>query len=318
MWVAVFTGSSAGPTTHRLAAAAFAETLARRGVGIVYGGGRVGLMGTLADAALAAGGEVVGVMPQHLVDREIAHRSLTRLDIVADMHERKARMADLADAFVAMPGGAGTLEELFEAWTWGQLGLHEKPTALLDVNGFFAPLQQQLQVMCADGYIDRRFVESLGVADSADAFLRFVGSYSHPSRKWSTPAPAETTKRLFSVGWLAIEGQQLLAVRARGRDRFYLPGGKIEPGETNEAALRREVREELGIGSVRSGPRSPSTPMPTTYPAHGSRCTVSTRSRLARLTRGVRSSKSPGSAAMTPHVPHPPSERCWRGSRPTT
>ncbi len=114
----------------------FARELAVAGVGIVYGGGRVGLMGVLADAALAAGGQVVGVIPQHLVDGEIAHDRLTRLDVVASMHERKARMAELGDAFVALPGGAGTLEELFEVFTWGQLGLHAKPTALVDPDGF--------------------------------------------------------------------------------------------------------------------------------------------------------------------------------------
>ena len=140
MRVAVFTGSQAGPPSHRDAAAAFATDLARAGVGIVYGGGHVGLMGVVADAALAAGGEVVGVIPQHLVDDEVAHPGLPRLEVVDSMHERKARMADLADAFVALPGAAGTLEELFEAWTWGMLGLHAKPTALLDVDGFWQPL----------------------------------------------------------------------------------------------------------------------------------------------------------------------------------
>ena len=127
--VAVFAGSAAGPTAHLDAAADFARRLAEAGVGIVYGGGRVGVMGVVADAALAADGEVVGVMPQHLVDREIAHRGLTRLDVVADMHARKARMTELADAFIALPGGPGTLDETFEAWTWGQLGLHDKPVA---------------------------------------------------------------------------------------------------------------------------------------------------------------------------------------------
>ena len=182
--VAVFAGSAAGPTAHLDAAADFARRLAEAGVGIVYGGGRVGVMGVVADAALAADGEVVGVMPQHLVDREIAHRGLTRLDVVADMHARKARMTELADAFIALPGGPGTLDETFEAWTWGQLGLHAKPVALLDVDGFYRPLVDQLRVMAADGYLGRPQLDALGMVTDAEQFLRFVEDYAHPPREW--------------------------------------------------------------------------------------------------------------------------------------
>ena len=182
--VAVFAGSAAGPTAHLDAAADFARRLAQAGVGIVYGGGRVGVMGVVADAALAADGEVVGVMPQHLVDREIAHRGLTRLDVVADMHARKARMTELADAFIALPGGPGTLDETFEAWTWGQLGLHAKPVALLDVDGFYRPLVDQLRVMAADGYLGRPQLDALGIVADAEQFLRFVEDYAHPPREW--------------------------------------------------------------------------------------------------------------------------------------
>ena len=155
-----------------------------RGIDLVYGGGHVGLMGVVADAALAAGGEVVGVIPQHLVDDELAHPGLPRLEVVSSMHERKALMADLADAFVALPGGAGTLEELFEAWTWGMLGLHAKPTALLDVDGFCQPLLVQLRRMVDDGYLDGRRLDALGVVTSADELLAFVATYEHPARKW--------------------------------------------------------------------------------------------------------------------------------------
>ena len=161
-----------GPPSHRAAAAAFAADLARAGVGIVYGGGRVGLMGVVADAALAAGGEVVGVIPQHLVDDELAHPGLPRLDVVDSMHERKARMAELADVFVALPGAAGTLEELFEAWTWGMLGLHAKPTALVDVDGFWQPLLAQLRRMVDDGYLDAARLDALGVVTDAAGAAR--------------------------------------------------------------------------------------------------------------------------------------------------
>ena len=185
MRVAVFTGSQSGPPSHRSAAAELAAGLARAGVGIVYGGGHVGLMGVVADAALAAGGEVVGVIPQHLVDDEVAHPGLPRLEVVQTMHERKAVMADLADAFIALPGAAGTLEELFEAWTWGMLGLHAKPTLLFDVDGFWQPLLAQLRRMVDDGYLDGARLDALGVVRSADGLLEFVEGYRHPPRKWT-------------------------------------------------------------------------------------------------------------------------------------
>lgn len=188
MRVAVFTGSHAGPAVHADAAAAFATDLARAGVGIVYGGGNVGLMGVVADAALAAGGEVIGVIPQHLVDDEVAHPGLPRLEVVQTMHERKAVMADLSDAFVALPGAAGTLEELFEAWTWGMLGLHAKPTALVDVDGFWQPLVGQLRRMVDDGYLDAARLDALGVVQDAAELLAFVADYRHPARKWTAPS----------------------------------------------------------------------------------------------------------------------------------
>src|SRR3978361_2029930 len=189
MRVAVFTGSHAGPPSHADAAAAFATQLAKAGVGIVYGGGRVGLMGVVADAALAAGGEVIGAIPQPLVDDEVAHPGLPRLEVVQSMHERKAVMADLADAFVALPGAAGTLEELFEAWTWGMLGLHAKPTALLDVDGFWQPLLLQLRRMVDDGYLDAVRLDALGVVTDGTGLLAFVENYAHPARKWGAGPP---------------------------------------------------------------------------------------------------------------------------------
>ncbi|VTN77064.1 lysine decarboxylase family protein [Klebsiella pneumoniae] len=132
--IGIFCGSSAGEHPLYLETARLVgRTLAQQGLALVYGGGKVGLMGAVADAALEAGGVVIGVMPRGLVEREIAHRGLTELHVVEDMHERKTKMAALADGFIALPGGAGTLEEIFEQWTWAQLGIHEKPCAFLNI-----------------------------------------------------------------------------------------------------------------------------------------------------------------------------------------
>jgi uncharacterized protein (TIGR00730 family) len=139
--VAVFCGSSSGRhATYRDAAEATGREIAKRGLRLIYGGGKVGLMGAVADAALAAGGEVIGVIPEHLRDAEVAHAGLTSLEVVPTMHIRKARMAELADGFLALPGGFGTLEEFCEVLTWTQLALQAKPCALLDVDGFYSPL----------------------------------------------------------------------------------------------------------------------------------------------------------------------------------
>ncbi|MBN8999547.1 MAG: TIGR00730 family Rossman fold protein, partial [Rhizobiales bacterium] len=136
MRVCVFCGSSAGNRPgYREAALALGRTLAERGAELVYGGSKVGLMGAVADAALAAGGRVIGIIPTSLRDKEIAHEGLTELYVVGSMHERKAMMADMSSGFIALPGGIGTLEELFEIWTWAQLGYHRKPVGLLDIEG---------------------------------------------------------------------------------------------------------------------------------------------------------------------------------------
>ena len=152
--VCVFCGSQLGSKPAYLEAARrMGESLARRKLGLVYGGASVGLMGAVADAALAAGGEVIGVLPGPLQKKELAHAGLTRLHLVGSMHERKAKMASLADAFVALPGGLGTLEELAEVLTWAQLGLHRKPCALLDVDGYFAPLLTFLDRAVAERFV---------------------------------------------------------------------------------------------------------------------------------------------------------------------
>jgi hypothetical protein len=138
---------------YAAAARELGEVMARRDIGLVYGGGNVGLMGVLADAMVAASAEVIGVIPEALVARELAHQGVSELRVVGTMHERKALMADLADGFIALPGGLGTLEELFEALTWAQLGLHTKPCGLLDVAGFFDDLDRFLDRVVADGFV---------------------------------------------------------------------------------------------------------------------------------------------------------------------
>lgn len=172
MRVCVFCGSSAGKGPAYLAAAVeTGRTLATRGIGLVYGGARVGTMGAMADAALAAGGEVFGVIPRSLVEREIAHDGLTELHVVSDLHERKATMARLSDAFLALPGGAGTLEELFEVFTWAQLGLHAKPIALLDVHGYYQPMLRFLDHMTEEGFLSPASREQLLVESEIERVL---------------------------------------------------------------------------------------------------------------------------------------------------
>ena len=138
---------------------------------VIYGGGRTGLMGALAEGALGAGGEVIGIMPKHLVDLEVAHTGLAELHVVASMHERKALLAEMSDGFLAMPGGLGTMEELFEIWTWGQLGLHGKPYGLLEMNGFFAPLLAFLDHAVTEGFLGKENREMLAVATDGRALV---------------------------------------------------------------------------------------------------------------------------------------------------
>ena len=148
-----------------------------RGIGIVYGGGKVGLMGAVADAALAAGGEVVGIMPQELIDREIGHPGLSEMHIVASMHERKAMMAELSQGFIALPGGAGTLEELIEMFTWLQLGMHRKPIGVLNVNGYYDGLAALFDHAVQEGFVREPHRASLHVEADPEALLaRFEGS----------------------------------------------------------------------------------------------------------------------------------------------
>jgi uncharacterized protein (TIGR00730 family) len=169
--------------------AAFGRFLAESGRRVVFGGGRTGLMGALAEGALAAGGEIVGVMPRHLVEREVAHTGLSELHVVGSMHERKARLAELSDGFVALPGGLGTLEELFETWTWGQLGLHRKPYGLLDIGGFFAPLLEFLDHAVREGFIRAEYRALLLVDSDPSALLDRMEAFDPPLLgRWLDPA----------------------------------------------------------------------------------------------------------------------------------
>jgi len=168
----VFTGSSpGGHPDYATAAAALGRELAAQDIGVVYGGAAVGLMGVVADAALAAGGEVIGVIPQSLVDREVADVDADELVVTDTMRERKQVMEDRADAFIAMPGGIGTLEEFFEAWTAGYLGMHDKPVVMLDPFGHYTGLLTWLHGLVDSGYVTQRALDRLVVVDDVDAAL---------------------------------------------------------------------------------------------------------------------------------------------------
>lgn len=177
----VFCGAQPGARpAYREAAAAFGRLLAESGIGVVYGGASIGLMAAVADAALEAGGEVIGVIPQALVDREVAHHGLSDLRIVHSMHERKALMAELSDGFVALPGGVGTLEELFEVWTWSHLGLHRKPCALLDVQGFYSGLHTFVDHMETEGFLRPGVRDMLIVEREGPRLLTALRGYRAP------------------------------------------------------------------------------------------------------------------------------------------
>jgi uncharacterized protein (TIGR00730 family) len=175
--ICVFCGSTAGTRPeYAQSARQFGQLLAKEGVGLVFGGGKVGLMGEVAQGALEAGGRVVGVIPRGLVEREIAHEGLTELHVVETMHERKALMADLSHAFVAMPGGLGTLDELFEIWTWFQLGIHQKPIGILNIRGFFDPLLAAVGAAAREGFIRASLASSVIVSANGLGLLKALRS----------------------------------------------------------------------------------------------------------------------------------------------
>ena len=174
----VYCGSSAGKhPEYTEQARAFGTEMARRGIALVYGGGNVGLMGIVADAVLAGGGKATGVIPRQLVEREVAHKGLTELVVVDTMHQRKTRMFELSDAFVALPGGFGTMDEMFEMLTWRQLGLGDKPCAFLDVDGFYAPLVEMMDRMVAERFLHADQRNDLWHGEDIDAMVAWMRAY---------------------------------------------------------------------------------------------------------------------------------------------
>ena len=188
--ICVYCGSSAGTDPRFLEEAIRCGTLlAQADLTLVYGGGKVGLMGAVADAALAAGGRVTGVMPQDLVDQEIAHKGLSELRVVASMHERKLAMADLSDGFLCLPGGPGTFEEIFEQWTWALLGFHAKPCGFVNVAGYYDLMAATIQQMADNGFIAQPYVDMLIYRETTAGVVEAFRGYVAPPPKWSTTRP---------------------------------------------------------------------------------------------------------------------------------
>ncbi len=185
--VCVYCGSSNGAKPlYAEAARSFGRALVAANLALVYGGGKVGLMGAIADEVMAAGGRAIGVIPELLVDKEVGHNGLTELHVVPDMHQRKKMMADLSDAFVALPGGAGTLEELFEVYTWAQLGYHQKPVALFNVDGYYDPLIAMLAHTVREGFMRQTYFDILQIDRNPDALISRLQRYRPPARdKWA-------------------------------------------------------------------------------------------------------------------------------------
>jgi len=185
MKVALYCGSSHGNNPLFTTQTKYlAKLLAEKRIDIIYGGGKVGLMGILADTAINAGVHVIGVMPRFLVDHELAHPDVHQLLVVDSMHERKAAMAQHADAFIALPGGPGTMEEIFEAWTWAQLGLHNKPCAFLNIDGYFNEIIAFFDKMILKGFMNSVYKDMLVISADPDDLLAQIEAYQPPQAKW--------------------------------------------------------------------------------------------------------------------------------------
>lgn len=184
--IVVFCGSSSGyEEIYKTQASLLGKALAKRNIELIYGGANIGLMGAVADAVLKAGGKVIGVLPNFLREKEIAHNGLTQLILVDSMHERKLKMSELCDGIIALPGGYGTLEEFFEMLTWAQLGLHQKPVAILNVDGFYDSLSILIQTMVEKGFLKKINKEMLLINDDIDLLLEQMQTYKAPDvGKW--------------------------------------------------------------------------------------------------------------------------------------
>ena len=248
MRICVFCGSKSGNNAlYAAAASEMGQTLAQSGIEIVYGGGRVGLMGVLAEAALSAGGRVIGVMPRSLVDSEIQHSGLTELHVVQSMHERKTKMSELADAFIALPGGAGTLEEIFEQWTWAQLGIHQKPCGFLNSNGYFDPLRMMIDQMAGEGFLHEAHASMLVFDANPGAIIEVFRGYSAPMTKWQAGLGSRPAPKIIRIVAAVIKDNtgRVLLVRKKGTRPFMQPGGKVRDTESHLETLGRELTEEL-------------------------------------------------------------------------
>jgi uncharacterized protein (TIGR00730 family) len=184
--IAVYCGSSKGIHPHyEQAAIALVHVLFNKGIGLVYGGGNVGIMGIIADEMIRLGGEVIGVIPRSLMDKEVGHTGITQQIVVENMHQRKAKMFELSDACIALPGGIGTMEELFEAFTWSQLGFHHKPCGVLNVSGFYEPLHNLLQHMVDHQFLKQEFKDMLIFNDDAEQLINQLENFKFPQvLKW--------------------------------------------------------------------------------------------------------------------------------------
>ncbi|MFB2539138.1 MULTISPECIES: TIGR00730 family Rossman fold protein [unclassified Acinetobacter] len=186
--IAIYCGSLIGQhDIYAEQARLVGKTLAQQNITLVYGGGHVGLMGEVANACLAAGGKVVGVMTKHLVDKEIAHKHLTELYVVENMHQRKQKMADLADGFIALAGGAGTMEEMFEQWTWAQIGIHQKPCAFLNTLNYYDDLFKFIQHMANESFLKQDYADMLIKSDDIEEIIQIFRTYHAPASKWDKP-----------------------------------------------------------------------------------------------------------------------------------
>ncbi|QMI89704.1 TIGR00730 family Rossman fold protein [Bacillus velezensis] len=186
--ICVFAGSNPGVNEeYKRKAAELGEYMAEQGIGLVYGGSRVGLMGTVADALMAGGGKAVGVMPSGLFSGEIVHQNLTELIEVSGMHERKAKMSELADGYIAMPGGFGTYEELFEVLCWAQIGIHQKPIGLYNVNGYFEPMMKMVKYSIQEGFSKQSHLKLIHSSSRPDELIEQMNNYSYPilQKKWT-------------------------------------------------------------------------------------------------------------------------------------